>query len=240
MITRGELVPVLRKATGAAANLLTQKILYGNNGEVITGSMADKEGDNACSSSSVSSTTLKLVAPTGFYDGDDTVTLTDADFTAANIKNGVDIMGVTGTYKQTSTITYTRVALTNAQDISTGYADISWESEVNDDDGCWDSGDATKLVVPAGKSTAVITGFVVFTNDGTGSRGAKIIKNNTDTIATITADARNETGLYVTTGVIAVSEDDYFELQGYSGSSSYDLLGNTWGGPCWFEIEFRS
>jgi len=80
-----------------AGEILTGKKAYVDGAEV-TGTMADKEGDNVASSSSVDGTTLKLVAPTGFYDGTDTVTITDADFVAANIKDTVNIFGVVGTY----------------------------------------------------------------------------------------------------------------------------------------------
>jgi hypothetical protein len=79
-------------------DVLAGKTFYSNDPDTqLTGTMPVNEGDNACSSSSVSGTTLKLVAPTGFYDGDDTVTITDADFVAANIKSGVDVLGITGT-----------------------------------------------------------------------------------------------------------------------------------------------
>lgn len=54
-------------------------------------------GDNVASSSSISDTTLKLVAPEGYYDGDDTVTITDAEFIAGNIKDTANIFGLAGT-----------------------------------------------------------------------------------------------------------------------------------------------
>jgi len=53
-------------------------------------------GDNVASSSSISDTTLKLVAPEGYYDGDDTVTITDAEFIAGNIKDTANIFGLAG------------------------------------------------------------------------------------------------------------------------------------------------
>jgi hypothetical protein len=84
-----------------AAEVLASKTFSNDDDVGITGTMPNKAGDNAASSSSVSGTTLKLVAPEGYYDGsDDTVTLTDADFVAANIKDGVDIFGVEGSFKQ--------------------------------------------------------------------------------------------------------------------------------------------
>ncbi len=58
----------------------------------------ERQGDNVALASSVSGTTLKLRAPAGEYDGvDDNVTITDADFIAGNIKNGVDLFGLVGT-----------------------------------------------------------------------------------------------------------------------------------------------
>ena len=61
--------------------------------------MANRAGDTACTSSSVDGTTLKLLATAGYRDGtDDNVTITDADFIAANIKDGVTIFGLLGTY----------------------------------------------------------------------------------------------------------------------------------------------
>lgn len=73
-------------------------------GAEVTGSMADKEGDNASTGQSATGGVNKLVAPTGFYDGGDTVTATDAeiavldaDITPANIKKDEVIFGVTGT-----------------------------------------------------------------------------------------------------------------------------------------------
>lgn len=83
-------------ATATAAQILAGATAYLAAGKT-TGTMPDRAGDNACTSSSVDGTTLKLVAPEGYYDGTDTVTVTDADFTAANIKDGVEIFGVTGT-----------------------------------------------------------------------------------------------------------------------------------------------
>lgn len=88
--------------SGSAAGTATaDKLLAGETatvatGEVITGTMPDKEGDNVALSSSVSGTTLKLIAPTGFYDGGDTVTITDADFVAGNLPNGLGLFGLTG------------------------------------------------------------------------------------------------------------------------------------------------
>jgi hypothetical protein len=86
-------------ATGnaTASDLLSGKTASTDAGE-ITGTMPNRAGDNANLASSVSGTTLKLIAPKGYYDGiNDTVTITDADFIASNIKSGVNLFGITGT-----------------------------------------------------------------------------------------------------------------------------------------------
>ena len=100
------------EATGdaIAADVLTGKTFSNSGNAEINGSMADKEGDNASTAQSATSGINKLTAPTGFYDGDDTVTATDAeiagldsDLTAENIKKDVVFFGVTGTYEAGAT-----------------------------------------------------------------------------------------------------------------------------------------
>jgi hypothetical protein len=82
----------------AAETVLVDKVGFVN-GTKITGTMVNNAGDTACTSSSIDGTTLKLLATVGYRDGvDDNVTLTDADFIAANIKDGVTIFGLLGTY----------------------------------------------------------------------------------------------------------------------------------------------
>jgi len=64
----------------------------------LVGTMPNRAGDTVCLSSSISGTTLKLRASTGYRDGiDDNVTITDADFVASNILSGKNIFGLTGT-----------------------------------------------------------------------------------------------------------------------------------------------
>ena len=56
----------------------------------LAGSIVDRAGDNVAAASSISGKTLKLRPPTGYYDGvDDMVTITDADFIAANLMGNV-------------------------------------------------------------------------------------------------------------------------------------------------------
>jgi hypothetical protein len=69
----------------------------------ITGSMSDKEGDNASTAQTATGGVNYFIAPTGFYDGDDRVSATDAevaaldsDIATGNIKSGAEIFGFSG------------------------------------------------------------------------------------------------------------------------------------------------
>lgn len=93
---------LLGESSGGNASpseVISGKTFTNDSGEQ-TGTMAVKSGDNASIGNSVVGTTLKLVAPQGYYDGDDTVTIADADFVAANIKNGINIFGIAGNLKE--------------------------------------------------------------------------------------------------------------------------------------------
>jgi len=70
-----------------------------------TGSMTDREGDNASTAQGQAGGVNYFAAPEGYYDGGDRVSATDAqvvaldtDITAGNIKDGVSILGVSGTF----------------------------------------------------------------------------------------------------------------------------------------------
>jgi hypothetical protein len=74
-------------------------------GSEVTGSMTDREGDNASTARAAAAGVNYLTGPAGYYDGDDRVSATDAqiaaldgDIAAGNIKDTVQIFGVTGTY----------------------------------------------------------------------------------------------------------------------------------------------
>lgn len=74
------------------------KVLYGYtahaaSGAAITGSIASK------TSSDLTASALTVTAPAGYYASDATKTLSDANLVAGNIKNGVSIFGVTGSYE---------------------------------------------------------------------------------------------------------------------------------------------
>lgn len=99
------------EGTAVISEVLETKTFTNDTGDTLTGTMPNNAGDNVALASSVASTTLKLRAPEGYYDGtDDNVTITDADFVATNIKTGVNLFGTTGTLAsiksiQTGTIT---------------------------------------------------------------------------------------------------------------------------------------
>ncbi|GEA31672.1 hypothetical protein [Clostridium diolis] len=89
-------------ATVAANNMLAGETAY-KNGAKVTGTMVDRSGDTACVSSSISGTTLKLKASEGYRDGaNDNVTITDANFIAANIVSGKELFGLAGIATPTS------------------------------------------------------------------------------------------------------------------------------------------
>lgn len=93
---------------GAAgvANVLIGQTFYSNNSRTEqTGTMPDKEGDNASTAQSAAVGVNYLTAPEGYYDGNDRVSATDAqvaalaaDLLGVNIKSGNTIFGVAGTY----------------------------------------------------------------------------------------------------------------------------------------------
>ncbi|WP_017211853.1 hypothetical protein [Clostridium beijerinckii] len=83
-------------ATVVANHMLSGETAY-KNGAKVTGTMVDRSGDTACVSSDVSGTTLRLKASEGYRDGvNDNVTITSADFLAANILSGKNIFGING------------------------------------------------------------------------------------------------------------------------------------------------
>lgn len=86
-------------ATGnaTASDLLSGKKATTDAGE-ITGTMPIRSGDNSNLANSVAGTTLKLRPPEGYYNGaSDNVTITSANFIASNIREGINLFGITGT-----------------------------------------------------------------------------------------------------------------------------------------------
>jgi len=89
-------------ATAAISDILLSKTAYVN-GSKITGTIPVKIADNAVTGGTVSGTSILLTPPTGYYDGIATVSTTSDVFISSNIKSGVDIFGVTGSYTSLDT-----------------------------------------------------------------------------------------------------------------------------------------
>lgn len=87
----------------ADANAIAAQILANCSayiiGSKVNGTMPNRAGDTAAVASSVSGTTLKLLASNGYRDGvDDNVTITDANFIASNLLAEHTYFGLEGTY----------------------------------------------------------------------------------------------------------------------------------------------
>ena len=85
------------------AQVLNGTTFYKDSRSKLTGTMTDRDGDNASSAQAAAASVNYFTALTGFYDADDRVSATDAqvaaldsDIATGNIKSGVDIFGVSG------------------------------------------------------------------------------------------------------------------------------------------------
>ena len=84
-------------ATALVGEILAGKTA-GVNGTIITGTMPN----NGAVSGTITDKSTPYVVPAGFHDGTGTVSIDStesAKIIAGNIKNGVSILGVTGTYE---------------------------------------------------------------------------------------------------------------------------------------------
>lgn len=76
------------------------EIIYASNGTITWNEDPVPYRDN----SNLTASNLTVTAPAGYYENAASKTLTDSNLLAANIKNGVSIFGVTGSYNGQSTI----------------------------------------------------------------------------------------------------------------------------------------
>jgi hypothetical protein len=85
------------------------------------GSMADYAGlsEDAVGIASDASGNLWLNPPEGHYDPSSAVHVQDADFVAANIKSGIDLFGITGTYNGIKSIQYVNIVIATSNTSNT-------------------------------------------------------------------------------------------------------------------------
>ena len=92
----GTVIQSLGNAT--AANVLSGTTFSNATAANVSGTMTARSSDNAVTGGTVNSTSLLLTPPSGYYDGTATVSTTSANFIAGNIKNGVNLFGINGTF----------------------------------------------------------------------------------------------------------------------------------------------
>lgn len=112
-----------------AADVLSGKQFHGNDGETATGSMANRGAVTGTIATKAGAYTIAA----GYHSGAGTVTISSteqAKIIAANIKNGVSILGVTGNYSgegttlQDKSVSYTPTASQQTASIT---ADVGYD-----------------------------------------------------------------------------------------------------------------
>ena len=86
------------RTTATNSNVLSGKTYY-KDGILYTGTMTN----NGTVSGSVTSLSTPYTIPAGYHSGSGTVSISDSDLVASNIKSGINILGVTGTLDSVST-----------------------------------------------------------------------------------------------------------------------------------------
>ena len=95
----GDLIPIGAEGDARPEHVLSGKTFSNDEETGISGTMPNRTGHVTAQSLSRSGTTIRLRPQPGYYDGTtgNSVQRSDANFTAANIRQGVTLFGITGT-----------------------------------------------------------------------------------------------------------------------------------------------
>lgn len=101
-------------ATAAQAEILDKKTAYAR-GAKLTGTMVNNGGVNA----TITDKNTPYTIPIGYHDGSGKVSVSSATLLAGNIKSGIQILGVTGTYTGASISAQSKtVSASTSQDVT--------------------------------------------------------------------------------------------------------------------------
>lgn len=220
-------------ATAVAANILSGKTAYVSSGK-ITGTMTN----NGAVSKTLTDTNAYTI-PAGYHNGNGKVQVSTTNLSASNIKKGVDILGVTGTYEAAGTekgipwaavknLMWTRDKFSDNLTLSTNCTVIDTETEtvyINSTNsigyGMWYSG-KRYLVYPKASTKVSISGGITLNDIAmfyyeTGQGG------NTPIYYMLASDPDASREWYEEVSVTSSTQDQndvVFTYNGYSPSES--------------------
>lgn len=118
--------------------------------------------------------------------------------------------------------------------------ELDWDTEIVDEGDWFDSGNPTRLTVPAGVSQVRVMGAAVFAANSTGIRQVFIRKNGANFVgrpgASYNASAAGNYTSFVSSGILDVTPGDYFEMRVLQNSGgALNILGTD--SSHWFAIE---
>lgn len=117
---------------------------------------------------------------------------------------------------------------------------LPWDSVVYDTSGFYNSGQPTRITIPAGVSKVKVSSNVCFNINANGPRQAQIQKNNADTpgsgSSNIVAGGTVYDILNVASAVLPVEAGDYFEVRVLQTSGG-SLATRNFAAAMWFSLE---